>query len=90
MTLKSKFTQVIADKFKSDEGAELINNAFGAMFAADACEKVCDEFAISFAEWITTTDIHRTVLGGWKSKSAGLILTTESLLTYYKTEVYGK
>ena len=84
MTLKEKFMKLIEIPFK-DKGVYIDMNK------VEECEKIADEFAIGFAEWIDSdfyqgddvNEYHKSIL----EYREGKIFTVKELLEIYKKEI---
>lgn len=72
MTLKEKFKEILT--------------AFWTSEWEDECEKVADEFAIGFAEWLYKWDNTRLPNGNWIIKLGLKPYTSEEVLEIYKKE----
>ena len=72
MTLKEKFKEILI--------------AFWTSEWEDECEKVADEFAIGFAEWLYKWDNTRLPNGNWIIKLGLKPYTSEEVLEIYKKE----
>lgn len=58
--------------------------------AADRCEKVCDDFAIAFAEWFLDRRYEWMFQNPYNKDVLNIPKPTPELLHKFKTEVYGK
>jgi hypothetical protein len=75
MTLKEKFKEILT--------------AFWINVWEDECEKVADEFAIGFAEWLTNEKSEYSILYGNQEKRFATFeedYTAKELLEIYKKE----
>jgi hypothetical protein len=78
MTLKEKF------KKQLDTATPTLNRPF---YQSKQCEKIADEFAVEFAEWINSVS-YRSFDGNWylTQIDEDIKKTTEELLEIFKKE----
>jgi hypothetical protein len=66
-----------------------LKDKFGELYVdntlAEECEKIADEFAIEFAEWIALTD-YRHYSNGWSKVWEKGTKTSKELLEIYKKQ----